>query len=214
MGSAGADPALTSSDDDSMELQDHAGAALSGFSPVAVGRTASGHRSLLQAAEELAVSDLRSQHDQLAQEVEAMFEQTNAGLSTLMGMVGQLLGHHANTTGAGAASSDENAKAGVGHRRPNADLPQKPAKFPRQGSSAEPISAAAANSHVSGQGQVGSDRVEPVGIDGGHPVTDCDASDLNVGDSEQNKDTSADSTSLGSSTPSSTFSTGSSTSSP
>eukprot|EP01050_Picozoa_sp_SAG11_P024964 SAG11_NODE_5480_length_1549_cov_3.828276_1_plen_331_part_10 len=69
-------------------------------------------------------------------------------------------------------------------------------------------------SQVSGQGQVGSGRVEPAGIDGGHPVTNCDASDLNVGDSKQNKDTSADSTSMGSSTPSSTSSTGRSTSSP
>ena len=74
MGSAGADPAPSSSDDDLMECQDHAGAALSGFSPVAVGRTASGHRSLLQAAEDSVVSDLRSQHERLAQEVEIRFE--------------------------------------------------------------------------------------------------------------------------------------------
>ena len=52
MGSAGADPAPSSSDDDLMECQDHAGAALSEFSPVGVSRTASGHRSLLQAAED------------------------------------------------------------------------------------------------------------------------------------------------------------------
>ena len=142
MGSAGADSASSSSDDDLMECQDHAGAALSGFSPVAVGRTASGHRSLLQAAEESAVSDLRSQHDRLAQEVEARFERTNAGLSTLMSMVGQLLGQQANTTGAGAAASDESAKPGVGHRRPDADSPQKPTKVPRQGPSPGPISAA------------------------------------------------------------------------
>eukprot|EP01050_Picozoa_sp_SAG11_P031188 SAG11_NODE_9581_length_898_cov_7.143930_1_plen_295_part_01 len=160
------------------------------------------------------VSDLRSQHERLAQEVEARFEQTDSGLKTLMGMVGQLLGQQANTTGAGAAASDESAKAGVGHRRPDADSPQKPTKVPRQGPSPGPISAAKANSQVSDQGQVGSDQVEPVGIDGGHPVTDCDASDLNVGDSEQNKDTSADSTSMGSSTPSSTFNAGRSTSSP
>eukprot|EP01050_Picozoa_sp_SAG11_P010058 SAG11_NODE_988_length_6275_cov_10.173413_9_plen_139_part_00 len=40
MGSAGADPASTSSDDGSVEHQDHAGAVLSGFSPVAVSTTA------------------------------------------------------------------------------------------------------------------------------------------------------------------------------
>ena len=211
MGSAGADPTPSSSDDDLMECQDHAGAALSGFSPVAAGRTASGHRSLLQAAEDSVVSDLRSQHERLAQEVETRFEQTNSGLSTLMSMVGQLLGQQANTTGAGAAASDESAKAGVGHRRPDADSPQKPTKVPRQGPSPGPISAAEANSQVSGRGQVGSDQVEPVGIDGGHPVTDCDDSVLNVGDPNQNKETSADSTSTGRSTPSSTFSTGRST---
>eukprot|EP01050_Picozoa_sp_SAG11_P019474 SAG11_NODE_3108_length_2682_cov_70.794038_1_plen_212_part_00 len=56
--------------------------------------------------------------------------------------------------------------------------------------------------------------MEPAGIDGGHPVTNCDASDLNAGDSEQNMGTSAYSTSPGRSTPSSTFTTGSSTASP
>ena len=147
---------------------------------MAAGRTASGHRSLLQAAEDSVISDLRSQHQRLAQEVETRFEQTNAGLTTLMGMVGQLLGQQANTTGAGAAASDESAKAGVGHRRPDADSPQKPTKVPRQGPSPGPISAAKANSQVSDQGQVGSDQVEPVGIDGGHPATDCDASDLTL----------------------------------
>ena len=47
MGSAGAGPGPNSSDDEMMDCHDHTGAALGGFSPVGVGRTASGHRSLL-----------------------------------------------------------------------------------------------------------------------------------------------------------------------